>query len=88
MRLNIVPFSKVIQGDIIYTYDILDNPYSFVVSRIENKTEGNSENWGKVFYDKSGNFITEKAIAKIGGIFGKTEERKGFVIRIGGEINE
>lgn len=69
-------------GDILFSYDVLDKPYCFMISQIEDKTEGGSKVWGRVFYDKENNFTTEKAIAKLGGIFGKMEERKGFALQI------
>lgn len=66
-------------GDTIYTFNMLGNPINLKVTRIENKTEGGSTKWGKVFYDKSNNFITE---LKASNIFSNSEalKRQGYAI--------
>lgn len=71
-------------GDEIHTFDILGNPYSFLIHKIENKTEGGSTKWGRVFYDIGNNFMTEKAIS---GIFSDSEpiERTYTITR--GDLN-
>lgn len=80
--IKILKITEADVGDILYTFDVLGDPYSFVIVRVENKTENGSGKWGRVFYDKNNNFTTEKTIAKRNGIFGETEDRKGFIIRI------
>lgn len=67
-------------GDTVKTYDVLGNPYEFTINRIEEKTEGGSYKWGKVYYDSRNHFFTEKAI---GGIFKDSPalEREYEIIR-------
>lgn len=87
MNITTLPISEAQIGDIIYANGLVDDWYAFVIKRIESETEGGSDKWGRVFYDYKNNFITERAIAKRWGILGKSEERKGFIIRVEGVID-